>query len=413
MTRRVVITGMGAITPIGNTFPEFWDSLKNGKSGIGLITRFDTADFKCKIAGEVDDFEPEKLIEKKEIRRMDLFTQYGIYAAEMAIENSGLSDANIDKERVGVIVGTGVGGLSTWETQFERLLEKSAKMVSPYFIPMLISDITPGRIAIIHGFKGPNYSVTSACSTSNHAIGDSLHEIQRGGADVMVTGGSEAVIVRMAVAGFMNMQAMSTRNDEPERASRPFDLDRDGFVIGEGGGILVLEELEHAKARDAHIYGEILGVGNTADAHHITAPAPGGEGAVRAINIALKDSGLEPEDVDYVNAHGTSTQFNDKNETAAIKTVFGDHAYDLSVSSTKSMTGHLLGAAGGIEAIACIMAINEGIVPPTINYDNPDPECDLDYTPNEAVSKNIDVAISNTFGFGGHNSVAVFKKYTE
>ncbi len=413
MSKRVVITGMGAVTPIGNTVSDFWTSLKNGKSGIGPITRFDITDYKCKIAGEINDFEPEKYIEKKEIRRMDLFTQYGIYAAEMAIEESGLSDSNIDKERVGVIVGAGIGGLTTWETQLERLLEKGAKMVSPFFIPMLISDITPGRIAIIHGYKGPNYSVSSACSTANHAIGDSLHEIQRGSADVMITGGSEAVIVRMAVAGFMNMQAMSTRNDEPERASRPFELDRDGFVIGEGGGILVLEELEHAKARDAHIYGEILGVGNTADAHHITAPAPGGEGAVRAIKIALKDSGLEPEDVDYINAHGTSTPYNDKNESDAIKTVFEDNAYNLSVSSTKSMTGHLLGAAGGIEAIACIMALNEGIVPPTINYDKPDPECDLDYTPNNAVSKDIDVAISNTFGFGGHNSVAVFKKYNE
>jgi len=413
MRTRVVVTGMGAVTPIGNSVSEFWTSLKNGVGGIGPITRFDTTDYKCKIAGEINDFEPEKYIEKKEIRRMDLFTQYGIYAAEMAIEESGLNDSNLDKERVGVIVGSGIGGIATWETQFYRLTEKSPKMVSPFFIPMLISDITPGRIAIIHGYKGPNYSVVSACSTSNHAIGDSLHEIQRGAADVMITGGSEAVIVKGAIAGFMNMQAMSTRNDEPERASRPFDLERDGFVIGEGGGIIVLEELEHAKARGAHIYGEVLGVGNTADAHHITSPAPGGEGAVRAIKIALKDSGLEPEDVDYINAHGTSTQYNDKNESAAIKTVFGDHAHNLSVSSTKSMTGHLLGAAGGVEAIACIMAINEGIIPPTINYDHPDPECDLDYTPNNAVSKEIDVAISNTFGFGGHNSVAVFKKYND
>ena len=413
MSNRVVVTGMGAVTPIGNSVSEFWTALKNGESGIGPITRFDTTDYKCKIAGEVDDFEPERLIDKKELRRMDLFTQYGIYAAEMAIEDSGLDDADLDKDRVGVIVGSGIGGITTWENQLGRLLDKGANMVSPFFIPMLISDITPGRIAIIHGFKGPNYAVVSACSTSNHAIGDSLHEIQRGAADLMISGGSEAVIVRMAMAGFMNMQAMSTRNDEPARASRPFDLDRDGFVIGEGGGILVLEELKHAKARGAHIYAEVLGVGNTADAHHITAPAPGGEGAVRAINIALKDSGLEPEDVDYINAHGTSTQFNDKNESAAIKTVFGDHAYNLSISSTKSMTGHLLGAAGGVEAIACIMALNESVIPPTINYENADPECDLDYTPNNALSKEIDVAMSNTFGFGGHNSVAIFKKYKE
>ncbi|MCH7494545.1 MAG: beta-ketoacyl-ACP synthase II [Candidatus Marinimicrobia bacterium] len=411
MNRRVVITGMGAITPIGNDVSEFWESLKKGKSGIGPITRFDNTEYKCRIAGEVDGFEPETRLEKKEIRRMDLFTQYALYAADMAVEDAKLMSADIDKNRVGVIVGSGIGGIITWDTQYNVLLEKGPRKVSPFFIPMLISDISPGRIAITHGFKGPNYSVTSACSTANHAISDSLLQIQYGAADAMIAGGAEAVVSPMAISGFMNMQAMSTRNDEPSKASRPFDLERDGFVIGEGAGILVLEELEFAKSRGAHIYAEVGGVGNTADAYHITAPAPGGEGAVRAMKIAIEDAGLDVTDVDYINAHGTSTQYNDKNETTAIKTVFGEHAYKLSISSTKSMTGHLLGAAGGVEAIACISALNEGIIPPTINYENPDPECDLDYTPNVAAKKEINVALSNTFGFGGHNSVVLFKKY--
>ena len=403
---------MGTITPIGNNISEFYDALKSGKSGIGPITHFDSSDYKCRIAGEVKDFIPEERIEKKDIRRMDLFTQYALYSADMAIEDAGLKDnGDINKERVGVIVGSGIGGIITFEKQTEVLNEKGPRMVSPFFITMLISDISPGRIAIVHGFKGPNYAVTSACSTANHAIGDSFRQIQYGSADIMIAGGSEATIARLPIAGFMNMQALSRRNDEPEKASRPFDLDRNGFILAEGGGILVLEELEHAKARGAHIYAEIGGLGNTGDAYHITAPAPGGEGAVRAINIALEDAGIKPEEVDYINAHGTSTQFNDKNETAAIKTVFGKHAYKLAVSSTKSMTGHLLGAAGAVEAIACIFAINEGIVPPTINYDTPDPECDLDYTPNKAVAKEVNIAISNTFGFGGHNSVLLFKKY--
>jgi len=412
MNRRVVVTGMGAVTPIGNSVSEFYDALKNGKNGIGPITQFDRTEYKCRIAGEVKGFIPEDRIEKKEIRRMDLFTQYALYAADMAIEDAGLKNNNdIDKERVGVIVGSGIGGILTFERQTSILNEKGPRKVSPFFIPMYIADISPGRIAIAHGFKGPNYAVTSACATANHAIGDSLRQIQYGSADIMVTGGSEATVSKMAVSGFMNMQALSTRNDEPEKASRPFDLERDGFIMAEGGGILILEELEHAKARGAHIYVEIGGLGNTGDAYHITAPAPGGEGAVRAINIALQDANVSPTDVDYINAHGTSTQFNDKNETAAIKTVFGKHAYKLSVSSTKSMTGHLLGAAGAVEAIACIFAINEGIVPPTINYETPDPECDLDYTPNKAVEKEVNIAISNTFGFGGHNSVLLFKKY--
>ena len=412
MHRRVGITGMGAVTPIGNSISEFYDALKDGKNGIGPITKFDSSEYKCRIAGEVKDFMPEERIEKKDIRRMDLFTQYALYAADMAIEDAGLKEnGDIDKERVGVIVGSGIGGILTFERQTATLYEKGPRKVSPFFIPMYIADISPGRIAIVHGFKGPNYAVTSACSTSNHAIGDSFRQIQYGSADVMITGGSEATVSKMAVSGFMNMQALSTRNDEPEKASRPFDLDRDGFIMAEGGGILVLEELEHAKARGAHIYAEVGGLGNTGDAYHITAPAPGGEGAVRAINIALEDAGIKPDEVDYINAHGTSTQFNDKNETAAIKTVFGEHAYKLSVSSTKSMTGHLLGAAGAVEAIACIFAINKGLVPPTINYENPDPECDLDYTPNKAVAKEVNIAISNTFGFGGHNSVILFKKY--
>ena len=412
MHRRVVVTGMGAVTPIGNSIPEFYDSLENGKNGIGPITRFDTSEFKCRIAGEVKEFSPEDRIEKKDIRRMDLFTQYALYAADMAIEDAGLKDNDdINKERVGVIVGSGIGGILTFEKQTAVLKEKGVRKVSPFFITMLIADISPGRISIAHGFKGPNYAVTSACATANHAIGDSFRQIQYGSADVMIAGGSEATVATLAVAGFMNMQALSRRNDEPEKASRPFDLERNGFILAEGGGILVLEELEHAKARGARIYAEIGGLGNTGDAYHITAPAPGGEGAVRAINIALEDAKVSPSDVDYINAHGTSTQFNDKNETAAIKTVFGKHAYKLSVSSTKSMTGHLLGAAGAVEAIACIFAINKSLIPPTINYEFPDPECDLDYTPNKAAAKEVNIAISNTFGFGGHNSVILFKKY--
>ena len=412
MHRRVVVTGMGAVTPIGNSIPEFYDSLENGKNGIGPITRFDTSEFKCRIAGEVKEFSPEDRIEKKDIRRMDLFTQYALYAADMAIEDAGLKDNDdINKERVGVIVGSGIGGILTFEKQTAVLNEKGVRKVSPFFITMLIADISPGRISIAHGFKGPNYAVTSACATANHAIGDSFRQIQYGSADVMIAGGSEATVATLAVAGFMNMQALSRRNDEPEKASRPFDLERNGFILAEGGGILVLEELEHANARGARIYAEIGGLGNTGDAYHITAPAPGGEGAVRAINIALEDAKVSPSDVDYINAHGTSTQFNDKNETAAIKTVFGKHAYKLSVSSTKSMTGHLLGAAGAVEAIACIFAINKSLIPPTINYEFPDPECDLDYTPNKAAAKEVNIAISNTFGFGGHNSVILFKKY--
>lgn len=412
MSRRVVVTGMGAITPIGNSVSEFNDSLRNGKNGIGPITQFDPSEYKCRMAGEVKEFIPEERIEKKDVRRMDLFTQYALFAADMAIEDAGLKENDdINKERVGVIVGSGIGGILTFEKQTAVFNEKGPRKVSPFFIPMYIADISPGRIAIVHGFKGPNYAVTSACATANHAIGDSFRQIQYGSADIMITGGSEATVSSMAVAGFMNMQALSTRNDEPEKASRPFDLERDGFIMAEGGGILVLEELEHAKARGARIYAEIGGLGNTGDAHHITAPAPGGEGAVRAINIALEDAGVQPEEVDYINAHGTSTQFNDKNETAAIKTVFGKHAYKLAVSSTKSMTGHLLGAAGAIEAIACIFAINEGLIPPTINYETPDPECDLDYTPNKAVAREVNVAVSNTFGFGGHNSVILIKKY--
>ena len=412
MHRRVVVTGMGAVTPIGNSIPEFYDSLENGKNGIGLITRFDSSDYKCRIAGEVKGFSPEDRIAKKEIRRMDLFTQYALYAADMAIEDAGLKDNDdINKERVGVIVGSGIGGILTFEKQTDIINEKGPRKVSPFFITMLIADISPGRISIAHGFKGPNYAVTSACATANHAIGDSFRQIQYGSADVMIAGGSEATIAKLPIAGFMNMQALSRRNDEPEKASRPFDLDRNGFILAEGGGILVLEELEHARARGARIYAEIGGLGNTGDAYHITAPAPGGEGAVRAINIALEDANVSPNEVDYINAHGTSTPFNDKNETAAIKTVFGKHAYKLSVSSTKSMTGHLLGAAGAVEAIACIFAISKSLIPPTINYEFPDPECDLDYTPNKATAKEVNIAISNTFGFGGHNSVILFKKY--
>lgn len=413
MSRRVVITGMGVISPVGVGLNRYWDNLKSGYSGIVPVTKFDTSDCPVKIGGEVpSDFNPEDFLDKKEIKRLDNFSIYALIAAEEAIRHAGLEEGIPDMDRFGVVVGSGVGGLLTMEEQNKRLLNRGFRGVSPLFIPMYILDIAAGHISMKWGLKGPNYAVVSACATGSTAIGDALRHIQYGDADIFIAGGTEACITPIAYAGFANMRALSRRNDEPEKASRPFDSDRDGFVMGEGAGLLVLEELEHAHNRGAKIHAELIGYGATADAYHITAPAPGGEGAMRAMKRAVKDGGVEPEDVDYINAHGTSTPFNDKNETLAIKTLFGEHAYKLNVSSTKSMTGHLLGAAGGIEAIAAIMAIKKNVIPPTINYDTPDPECDLNYTPNSAVDKSVSIAMSNTFGFGGHNAVLLFKEWS-
>lgn len=413
---KIVITGMGAVTPIGNTLEEYWNALLAGKGGSALITRFDASEFKTHFACEVKNYDPELHMTRKEIQRMDLFTQFAMSSAVMAVEDSGIDFENTDKDRVGVIIGSGIGGMWTYHHQQENLYKRDGKpdRISPFFVPMLISDIAAGQVAIRWGLKGPNYATVSACATSSHSLADALMLMQRGDADVMVTGGAEAVVCPMGVGGFNAMKALSENNEGYATASRPFDKARDGFVIGEGGGILVLETEEHAKNRGAKIYAEIAGMGLTDDAFHITQPAPGGEGAVRSMKIAIKDAGLNPNDIDYINAHGTSTFFNDKNESNAIETVFEEHAKNLLVSSTKSMTGHLLGAAGAIEAIAAIKAIKEGIVPPTINYDTPDPECaDLNFVPNTPIKKEVRAAISNTFGFGGHNATLCFKAYEE
>lgn len=412
---RVVITGIGAVTPIGNSVGEFWNSIMNSKSGGAPITRFDVSDYDTKFACEVKNYDPLIHLNRKEIQRMDLFTQYALSSATMAIEDAQIDFEKCDKDRIGCVFGSGIGGMWTYHHQQIQLYERGGKpdRISPFFVPMMISDIAAGHIAIRWGLKGPNYATVSACATSSHALADGLMLIQRGNADVMVVGGSEAAICPMGLGGFNSMKALSTRNDSPETASRPFDRDRDGFVMGEGAGTLVIETLEHAMNRGAKIYAEFVGIGLTDDAFHITQPAAGGEGAVRSMSIALNDAGLSMNDVDYINAHGTSTPFNDKNETEAIKTVFGEHAYKLAVSSTKSMTGHLLGSAGAIEAIATILAMKEGIVPPTINYTTPDPDCDLDYTPNVPGRREIKVALSNTFGFGGHNATLCFKAFDE
>lgn len=411
--KRVVVTGIGALTPIGNNAEELKKALYEGVSGANLITYFDTTEFDTKFACELKDFNPEDYIEKKSVRRMDPFTQYALSTATMAMEDSKLDLEKTDLTRVGVIYGSGIGGMKTWEDQSKVLFENGPKRVSPFFVPMMISDIAAGYISIKYGLKGPNYATTSACSTSSHAIADAFVHIQRGSADIIVTGGAEASITPMSFAGFGQARAISTWNDRYSEASRPFDKDRNGFVMGEGSGTLILEELEHAKARGAKIYGELIGVGLTGDAYHITAPAPGGEGAIRSMREALKDAGVGPEVVDYINAHGTSTELNDQNETSAIKEVFGDHAYKLAVSSTKSMTGHLLGAAGAVEAIACLFAIAESKIPPTINLDEPSPGLDLDYTPKVPKEKEVNYALTNTFGFGGHNATLLFKKYVE
>lgn len=413
MKKRVVVTGLGAITPIGLTVVDFWNSLVEGKSGIGPITYFDTTEFVTKFAAELKGFDPLNYMDRKLSQRIDPFTQYAMVASDMAITDSGLNLDTVNKERVGVVYGSGIGGMWTYHKQQNILYDRGGNpdRISPFFIPMLIADIAAGRISMKYALKGPNYATTSACATSSNAIIDSFMLIQRGDADVMITGGSEAVICPMGIGGFNAMKALSTRNDTPETASRPFDKTRDGFVMGEGGATIVLESLEHAISRGANIYGEITGVGLTADAHHITDPAPNGEGVARAMKIAIYDSGMKPEEIDVVNAHGTSTPPNDRNETAAIKTVFGDHAYMLNVHSIKSMVGHLLGAAGAIESIAALLTIRHGIVPPTINYYEKDPDCDLNYTPNVAVKRNINAVLSDNSGFGGHNTAIVFRKF--
>ncbi len=412
--RRVVVTGMGAVTPIGLSVKEFWENALAGKSGAGPITSFDVSQYDTKIACEVKGFDPLKFIDRKAANRMDLFTQYAMACAEMAVADSGLDLEKDDREKIGVIFGSGIGGMWTWHRQMQTVHETGGPhRISPFFVPMMIADIAAGHISMRFQAKGPNYATTSACATSSHAIADAFMLIQRGSADVMFTGGSEAAISPMGVGGFNAMKALSTRNDEPLKASRPFDAGRDGFVMGEGAGMLIIEELSHAVRRNARIYGEIIGIGLTGDAYHITQPAPGGEGAIRSMRGALQDAGIAPNEVDYINAHGTSTPYNDKSETQAIKSVFGEHAYKLHVSSTKSMTGHLLGAAGAIEAIISLLAVVNDIMPPTINYEVPDPDCDLNYVPNAPQKKHIHVALSNTFGFGGHNASLLFKKYSD
>ncbi len=410
--RRVVVTGMGTITPIGNNLDEFWDGLLKGKNGVDLITKFDTTKFETKFAAEIKNFHPEDYLDKKIIRRLDPFTRYSLVAAEMALKDSGINLEKVDREMFGVIYGSGIGGMDTLQQQhFIYFENKGPAKISPFFVPMMISDMAAGQISIRYGLKGPNYATTSACSTASHAIADAFMLIQRGSANVMLCGGSEAAITELSIGGFNAMRALSTWNDRYLEASRPFDIDRNGFVMGEGAGTLILEEFEHAIKRDAKIYCEIAGVGLTGDAHHMTAPSPGGEGAVRAMREAIRDAGVSAADIDYINAHGTSTPYNDVTETIAIKTCFGEHAYKLVISSTKSMTGHLLGAAGGVEAIATVMSLINNIVPPTINLTKPDPECDLNYSPLKTTEKNINCAISNTFGFGGHNASLLFKKF--
>lgn len=407
---RVVVTGIGAVTPLGNDAHTTWKNIINNQSGIDYITKLDKDQFPAKVAGEVKDFDASKFIDRKEIRKMDLFTQYAVASAMMAVVDANLKIDETNAHRVGVWIGSGIGGMQVYEEQTKRFFEKGYRRVSPFFVPMLIPDMAAGQVSIHLGAKGINSCTVTACASGANSIGDAFKVIQRGDADVMITGGTESPINNLAFAGFSAMKAI-TFNDDPNTASRPFDKNRDGFVIGEGAGILVLESLDHALKRGAKIYAEIIGYGASGDAYHITAPAEDGNGAVRAMEMALNDANIRPEEVDYINAHGTSTEMNDKIETKAIKQVFGDHAYKLAVSSTKSMTGHLLGGAGGIEAIFTVKAIEEDIMPATINYETPDEECDLDYVPNEARRAPVNIAMSNSFGFGGHNATLVFKKY--
>jgi len=411
LKRRVVVTGVGLVTPLGVGIENVWKRILNGESGIGPTTRFDVTRHDTKFAGEVKDFMAGDFVSPKEIKRIDLFIQYALAASKIAIEDSGLDMGREEAERVGVVVGTGLGGLPTLEKYHSILLERGPGRISPFFIPMLIANEAPGHIAIQFGIKGPNLCIVTACATGAHSIGESFRIIQYGDADVMVAGGTEANLTPLTVGGFNAMKALSTRNDAPEKASRPFEKDRDGFVVSEGCGIIIMEELEHAKKRGAKIYAEIAGYGYNGDAYHITAPCPDGDGFVRCIKVALKDANIRPEEVDYINAHGTSTELNDYIETLAIKEVFKDGAYKIPVSSTKSMTGHLLGAAGAIEAIFSVLSIRDQICPPTINYETPDPQCDLDYVPNVSRKHKIDVVLSNSFGFGGTNSTLVFRRY--
>jgi len=412
--RRVVVTGLGAVTPIGNTAADFWDALLQGKNGVELISKFDTSLFDTKFAAEVKNFDPLIYIDKKAVRRIDPFAQFALATAEQAIQDAQLNLDKINLERFGVVFGSGIGGIRTLtEQHFVFFQERDPKKISPFFVTMMIPDIAAGQISIRFGLKGPNYATTSACATSSHSIADAFMLIERGSADIMICGGSEAPVSEMAIAGFNSMRALSTWNDRFKEASRPFDKDRSGFVLGEGAGALVLEDMEHAVSRGANIYAELVGIGLTADAHHITAPEPSGNGAIRAMKESIRESGLQLTDIDYINAHGTSTPYNDVTETKAIKSTFGEHAYNLVVSSVKSMTGHLLGAAGSIEAIATVLSVKNDLIPPTINLDAPDPECDLNYNAKVATKRTVNAAITNTFGFGGHNASLLFKKFSE
>ncbi len=409
--KRVVITGVGAVTPVGIGKEEMWKNIKAGVCGVDRITRFDPSEFACQIAAEVKDFNAADYMDKKEAKRMDLFVQYAVAGAKMAVEDAKLDFEKENPERVGCILGSGIGGIDTLCEQNAKLLEKGPSKVSPFMIPMMISNMAVGQVSIAFGCKGVNLTTVSACASGTDAIGQAFLAIQRDDADIIIAGGAEATVTEISLAGFSSMKALSTRNDDPKGACSPFDLNRDGFIMGEGSGILILEELEHAKARNAHIIAEVVGYGSTNDAYHMTAPAPDGEGGARCMALAVKNAGIQPEDIGYINAHGTSTPYNDKYETAAIKTVFGEHAYHLAVSSTKSMTGHMLGAAGGIEGIITALALEEGFLPATINYCTPDPECDLDYVANEGRKAEFEYALSNSLGFGGHNASIVLKKY--
>jgi 3-oxoacyl-[acyl-carrier-protein] synthase II len=411
MSRRVVVTGMGCISPVGNNVKETWESILAGKSGAAMITHFDASKHKTRFAAEVKGFDPVALFSTREVRKMDRFTQFAAAVAMESLEQSGLKIEESNRDRVGGVIGTGIGGIGTLLEQAEVMRERGPERVSPFLVPMMISDSAPGMLAIRFGARGPNMALATACASGNNAIGEALEMIRRGVADVMIAGGSEAALVPVAMAGMNVMTALSTRNDDPQTASRPFDKDRDGFLMGEGAGMLILESLEHARARDATILGEVTGYGTTDDAHHISAPAENGAGAAMAMKLALQNAGLDITDIDYINAHGTSTPLNDKSETAAIKTVFGEQAYSIPISSTKSMTGHLLGASGAIEAVFCILAIRDEILPPTINYRTPDPECDLDYVPNELRKASPKHVMSNSFGFGGHNATLIFSRF--
>ena len=411
MKRRVVITGLGLLSPVGNDVATTWRALLDGANGVGPITQFDTTNFPVKFGCELKGFDPLQYMDRKEVKRNDVFTQMALAASVQAMADAGLTEGTYEPENTGVIIGSGIGGLKVFEAQHDVYRERGPGKISAFFIPMFIPDMAAGIVSIRFNAKGPNYATVSACATSAHAIGDAYRCIQYGDADVMITGGSEAAITPMAIGGFANMQALSENNENYQHASRPFDKNRDGFVMGEGAGVVILEELEHAKRRGARIYGEVAGYGMTGDAFHITQPAPEGEGAQRSMRRALKDAGIGPGDVQYINAHGTSTPYNDLNETKAIKAVFGEHAHKLNVSSTKSSTGHTLGAAGGLEFALCTLVVCEGKIPPTINYQTPDPECDLNYTPNAMVERDVDVAISNSFGFGGHNVCLAVRRF--